>query len=48
MNELEYARFLDTVDRLGELAELEPVEGLSLDALELAEFCVNVEVEVTA
>lgn len=40
----DYPEFLDQIDRLHDLAEFDDVDGLDLEALELAEFYANIEV----
>ena len=45
MDELKYTQFLDQIDRLGEQVELDEPAGLTIDALDLAAFYVEVEIE---
>ena len=46
MDELELARYCDQIEQMGELAELPPAEGLTLDSLRFADFHANID-EVT-
>lgn len=43
MDDLELMLYCDQIEKLGELAELEPSRGLDLDGLQFAAFWVNVE-----